>query len=96
MVGVFVMVAEEFVTKQPCVMLWSLDLSSSPSSCAAATLPSPLDLPAVLNLLTCILRTLSLRRVVQLTPWLFKPAILFPEVQQLLDAEFAVAAFRPQ
>jgi len=34
--------------------------------------------------------------VVQLTPWLFKPAIFFPEVQRLLDSEFAVAAFRSQ
>lgn len=51
MVAIFIMVAEEFVTKQP---------------------------------------------VIQLTPWLFKPAILFPEVQKLFDAEFAVAAFRAQ
>ena len=34
--------------------------------------------------------------VVQLTPWLFKPAIFFREVQRLLDSEFAVAAFRSQ
>lgn len=32
--------------------------------------------------------------VVQLTPWLFEPFIFFPEIQRLLDAEFAVSAFR--
>lgn len=36
------------------------------------------------------------RPVVQLTPWLFEPIIFVPEVQKLLDFEFASAAFRPQ
>lgn len=36
------------------------------------------------------------RPVVQLTPWLFEPAILVPEVQQALDYEFAASAFRPK
>jgi len=34
--------------------------------------------------------------VVQVTPWLFEPAIFFPAVQSLFDAEFAVSAFRPE
>ena len=34
--------------------------------------------------------------VTQLTPWLFEPFFFFPEVQRLLDSEFAAAAFRPQ
>ena len=33
--------------------------------------------------------------VTQLTPWLFEPAFLLPEVQRALDSEFAAAAFRP-
>jgi len=36
------------------------------------------------------------RPVVELTPWLFKPIIAWPEVQRLFDAEFASSAFRPE
>lgn len=34
--------------------------------------------------------------VTQITPFLFKPVIFFPEVQRAFDWEFAAAAFRPQ
>ncbi|KAL1503604.1 hypothetical protein AB1Y20_012081 [Prymnesium parvum] len=33
--------------------------------------------------------------IVELTPWLFKPLIAFPEVQRLFDGAFAISAFRP-
>ena len=39
---------------------------------------------------------LTRRPVIQLTPWLFEPLILVPEVQRALDWEFAAAAFCPQ
>ena len=36
------------------------------------------------------------RPVIEITPWLFRPIFLFPEVQQLFNYEFAAAAFRPK
>jgi light-harvesting complex I chlorophyll a/b binding protein 1 len=33
--------------------------------------------------------------VTEVTPWLFEPVFMIPQVREALDSEFAVAAFRP-